>query len=184
MTMESQPATQNTTKGIVDNMMRLFEQIEKTSEKGAATILFIVGISLFVVTYGIKFFTIPLSKDMTSSEFDSSIIVALVLILFAAATRLFLFYVAVNESRRVGKELIELEDKTNARRVDSAKLASDKKNEMLDGVRYAMIVPHILNTPNLVSGIGAFSAAEKHSASTRRVSAGVMMPSSHSRAVA
>ena len=43
---------------------------------------------------------------------------------------------------------------------------------------------HILNTPNLVSGIGALSAAEKHSASTRRVSPGVMMPSSHSRAVA
>ena len=37
---------------------------------------------------------------------------------------------------------------------------------------------------NRVSGIGAFSAAEKHSASTRRVSAGVMMPSSQSRAVA
>ena len=44
--------------------------------------------------------------------------------------------------------------------------------------------PHILNTPNFVSGIGALSAAEKHKASTRRVSAGVMMPSSHSRAVA
>ena len=43
---------------------------------------------------------------------------------------------------------------------------------------------HILNTPNFVSGIGAFSAAEKHSASTRRVSAGVMMLSSQSRAVA
>jgi hypothetical protein len=43
---------------------------------------------------------------------------------------------------------------------------------------------HILKTPNLVSGIGALSAAEKHKARTRRVSAGVMMPSSHSRAVA
>jgi hypothetical protein len=43
---------------------------------------------------------------------------------------------------------------------------------------------HILNTPNLVSGIGALSAAEKASASTRRVSVGAMMPSSHSRAVA
>ena len=29
--------------------------------------------------------------------------------------------------------------------------------------------PHIRNTPNFVSGIGALSAAEKHSASTRRV---------------
>ena len=43
---------------------------------------------------------------------------------------------------------------------------------------------YILNTPNLVSGIGAFSAAESASASTRRVSLGRMMPSSHSRAVA
>ena len=43
---------------------------------------------------------------------------------------------------------------------------------------------HILNTPNFVSGIGALSAAAKHSAKTRRVSAGVMMPSSHKRAVA
>ena len=44
--------------------------------------------------------------------------------------------------------------------------------------------PYILNTPNFVSGTGAFSAAEKASASTRRVSEGRMMPSSHSRAVA
>jgi addiction module HigA family antidote len=43
---------------------------------------------------------------------------------------------------------------------------------------------YIRNTPNFVSGIGALSATEKHSASTRRVSAGVIMPSSHSRAVA
>ena len=43
---------------------------------------------------------------------------------------------------------------------------------------------HILNTPNRVSGIGALSAAENASASTRRVSLGAMMPSSHSRAVA
>jgi hypothetical protein len=43
---------------------------------------------------------------------------------------------------------------------------------------------HILNTPNFVSGIGALSAAENASASTRRVSCGAMMPSSHSRAVA
>ena len=41
---------------------------------------------------------------------------------------------------------------------------------------------HILNTPNLVSGTGAFSAAESDSASTSRVCAGSMMPSSHSRA--
>lgn len=43
---------------------------------------------------------------------------------------------------------------------------------------------HILNTPNVVSGTGALSAAEKASANTRRVSEGAMMPSSHSRAVA
>ena len=43
---------------------------------------------------------------------------------------------------------------------------------------------YIRNTPNLVSGIGALSDADKPSASTRRVSAGSMMPSSHRRAVA
>jgi hypothetical protein len=44
--------------------------------------------------------------------------------------------------------------------------------------------PHILNTPNLVASTGALSAALNASASTRRVSDGAMMPSSHSRAVA
>ncbi len=43
---------------------------------------------------------------------------------------------------------------------------------------------HIRNTPNRVSATGAFSAADSDSASTRRVSAGSMIPSSHSRAVA
>jgi len=44
--------------------------------------------------------------------------------------------------------------------------------------------PYILNTPNRVSSTGAFSAALKAKASTRRVSDGAMMPSSHKRAVA
>ena len=44
--------------------------------------------------------------------------------------------------------------------------------------------PHILNTPNLISGIGALSAADRDSATTRRVSRGAMMPSSQMRAVA
>src|SRR5436853_7800308 len=43
---------------------------------------------------------------------------------------------------------------------------------------------YIRNTPNLVLGIGAFRQAEKARPSTRRVSDGAMMPSSHSRAVA
>ena len=44
---------------------------------------------------------------------------------------------------------------------------------------------YILNTPNRVrSSIGALSDADNPSPSTRRVSAGSMMPSSHSRAVA
>jgi hypothetical protein len=46
------------------------------------------------------------------------------------------------------------------------------------------LIPHILNTPHLVSSTGALSAALNASASTRRVSLGAMMPSSHSRAVA
>jgi hypothetical protein len=43
---------------------------------------------------------------------------------------------------------------------------------------------HIRNTPNFVSSTGALSAGGEASASTRRVSAGRMMPSSQSRAVA
>jgi hypothetical protein len=44
---------------------------------------------------------------------------------------------------------------------------------------------YILNTPNRgASGIGAFRLAERPSASTRRVSAGSITPSSHSRALA
>ena len=42
---------------------------------------------------------------------------------------------------------------------------------------------YILKTPNLVCGMGAFSAADSPSASTRRVSRGSMTPSSQSRAV-
>jgi hypothetical protein len=42
---------------------------------------------------------------------------------------------------------------------------------------------HIRNTPKVVSGTGAYAAAAMPRASTRRVSAGSMMPSSHRRAV-
>ena len=43
---------------------------------------------------------------------------------------------------------------------------------------------HILNTPNFgLSGMGAFRLALIASASTRRVSAGSITPSSHSRAL-
>ena len=44
--------------------------------------------------------------------------------------------------------------------------------------------PHIRNTPNVVASIGRLSDAEIASPSTRRVSAGSMTPSSHSRALA
>ncbi len=47
-----------------------------------------------------------------------------------------------------------------------------------------VLSPHIRKTPKRVSGTGLFNVAEKASASTRRVSRGVMMPSSQSRAVA
>ena len=43
---------------------------------------------------------------------------------------------------------------------------------------------YIRKTPNLVSGIGAWSAASIPSDRTRRVSSGSMTPSSQSRAVA
>src|SRR5215210_6572415 len=43
--------------------------------------------------------------------------------------------------------------------------------------------PHIRKMPKVVSGIGAFRAAEMPNARTRRVSSGSMTPSSHRRAV-
>jgi hypothetical protein len=46
------------------------------------------------------------------------------------------------------------------------------------------LVCYMRNTPNRVGSIGALSAAESPSASTVRVSAGSMIPSSHSRALA
>src|SRR5690606_4507706 len=45
-------------------------------------------------------------------------------------------------------------------------------------------VGYMRNTPNLAGSIGALRDAETARPSTRRVSAGSMMPSSHSRAVA
>ena len=50
--------------------------------------------------------------------------------------------------------------------------------------RHRWLSPHIRKTPNFASGIGAFRLADSASASTRRVSAGSMTPSSHSRALA
>ena len=47
-----------------------------------------------------------------------------------------------------------------------------------------MVTSHIRNTPKRVGSTGALSAAESDRPSTVRVSAGSMMPSSHSRAVA
>ena len=44
--------------------------------------------------------------------------------------------------------------------------------------------PHMRNTPNRVSSMGALRVADSPSASTRRVSAGSITPSSHRRAVA
>src|SRR2546425_10824714 len=44
--------------------------------------------------------------------------------------------------------------------------------------------PQMRNTPNFVSGIGALKLALSARASTRRVSAGSMTPSSHRRALA
>src|SRR5437762_981472 len=61
--------------------------------------------------------------------------------------------------------------------------------QLLDGRLRVGEVPddetrdHMRKTPNVVSGIGAFSAACNPSARTWRVSSGSMMPSSHMRAV-
>ena len=56
----------------------------------------------------------------------------------------------------------------------------------LVGVEGAVIAPvlYMRKTPNRVSGMGAFKAADKPRAKTRRVSRGSIMPSSQRRAVA
>ena len=62
----------------------------------------------------------------------------------------------------------------------------DARPLALEGVDVDVGVAHrfyILKMPNWLSGIGAFSAAEIPSASTRRVSSGSMIPSSQRRAV-
>ena len=56
---------------------------------------------------------------------------------------------------------------------------SDRQRE-----RDARATGYIRNTPNLVASIGALRQAANASPSTRRVSDGMMMPSSHIRAVA
>ena len=56
--------------------------------------------------------------------------------------------------------------------------------EVGNGVHGEGPQPHIRKMPNFDSGMGACCDAASPSASTRRVSAGSMMPSSHSRAVA
>ena len=53
----------------------------------------------------------------------------------------------------------------------------------VDGLVRHLCSFHIRKTPKVDSGIGAFSAAEIPSASTRLVSSGSMIPSSQSRAV-
>jgi hypothetical protein len=138
MSTETQPTQQNTGQstgqGIVNSVIQIFDRVEKTSEKGAATILFIVGISLFLFTYLVKFFSVPMSKEMNSAEFEFSIVVAVVLILFGAATRLFLFYVAVSESKQVGKSLAEFEDRIEDRRAQSTKDTVDQRKGAQAGV--------------------------------------------------
>jgi len=56
-----------------------------------------------------------------------------------------------------------------------------RENVFDASVRHAV---YMRNTPNVVSGIGAFNAALSASASVSRVSSGSMTPSSHRRAVA
>jgi glucan phosphoethanolaminetransferase (alkaline phosphatase superfamily) len=116
--------------GFFNGMMQILKKIEDTSEKGAATILFIVGISLFVVVYGIKFFSIPLSKEMTTAEFVFSIVVAMLLVLFGAATRLFLFYITLDRYEQVGKELVEFEDKVEGRRTQTTETLQDQQTKL------------------------------------------------------
>jgi hypothetical protein len=68
----------------------------------------------------------------------------------------------------------------------SRQKADTARTQFAGGDKYLHSVRrrYILNTPNFVSGIGAFNVAANARASTRRVSDGVMMPSSQRRAVA
>ena len=52
------------------------------------------------------------------------------------------------------------------------------------GLKHSVSLSYMRNTPKRVSSIGAFKAADRPRARTRRVSEGWMMPSSHRRAVA
>src|SRR5688572_15984803 len=77
--------------------------------------------------------------------------------------------------------------RAGAERLD-AELAADEAEGAagagsLELVHVHLAVAHIRKMPNVLSGTGAFDAAEIPSASTRRVSRGSMMPSSHNRAV-
>ena len=68
--------------------------------------------------------------------------------------------------------------------VDTGSPSGHATNERRSlGERATCPHPHILNTPNFVSWIGAFSVAANAKASTRRVSDGKIIPSSHRRAL-
>ena len=63
-------------------------------------------------------------------------------------------------------------------------LRSSGRRPSGNNVRASCGKPYILNTPNLVSLIGAFKVAEIANPNTIRVSAGSITPSSHNRAEA
>jgi hypothetical protein len=74
------------------------------------------------------------------------------------------------------------EDETEheQREVDPNRSARSRES----GTHAQTVPPHIRKTPKRVSRIGAYAAASKPSARTRRVSSGSITPSSHRRAVA
>jgi hypothetical protein len=134
MASEIQTTSQTSPTGTANVVLQILDRIEKTSAKGAATILFIVGIALFAFVYAVKFISFPLSKEMTSSEFVFSVVVAVLLVLAGTVTRMILYSMSLAETNQVRKDIIETENKVLERRERIVDDSSDQRSKNLANV--------------------------------------------------
>ena len=92
--------------------------------------------------------------------------------------------------RRISRGVLPASSQASAKGSTSLamKRATWRRSSSCSGREYTLLAmlwrSYMRNTPNVVSGIGAFSEALSARASVSRVSSGSMTPSSHSRAVA
>jgi hypothetical protein len=175
------------------------EQIKEIAKGPASNILFFAGMAFLCVVLFVKYGPqVLLGKgpvEVSSLDYLGSVTAAVLLLLAGAIIR---YAIHAQEIAKIGefeKTQMELTMKINADVQAAIANRDTVLKDTLENIRKKLIClekaprvapsfPHILNTPNRVSGIGAFSATEKQRPNTRRVSAGVMMPSSQSRAVA